>query len=150
MSWTILRPVAFMDNLAPGMQTRVFLSALKISLPAQKKVQWIAARDIGVVAAKAFAEPERFAGRAIGLAGDEVTLGELGEGFGAATGMALTPTWSVFGYLLRWFVTELRVMIDWFGREGYGVDIEEVRKIHPGLMDLKTWIKEESAFTARK
>ena len=150
MTWTILRPVAFMDNLEPGMQTRVFLAALKITVPAQKKIQWIAARDIGIVAAKAFTEPESFAERAIGLAGNEMTLAELSETFGVTTGKALTPTWSLFGYLLKWFVAELGAMVDWFGQEGFGVDIKELRKIHPGLTDLKTWIAEESAFVARK
>ena len=150
MSWTILRPVAFMDNLEPGMQTRVFLAALAISLPPTKKMQWVAARDIGVVAAKAFAEPERFARRAIGLAGEEMTLAELGEAFGASTGTALRPTWSLFGYLLRWFVAELCAMIDWFGREGFAADITALREIHPELMDLKGWIAEESKFVARK
>jgi len=29
MSWTILRPVAFMDNLEPGMKSKVFLAALR-------------------------------------------------------------------------------------------------------------------------
>jgi len=42
MGWTILRPVAFMDNMAPGFQTSVFLTALRDSLNGcfQKRTNW--------------------------------------------------------------------------------------------------------------
>ena len=44
-------------------------------------------------------------------------------------------------------VTELGVMIGWFGTDGYKADIQGLKKMHPGLMDMKTWIEKESAFT---
>jgi hypothetical protein len=34
----------------------------------------------------------------------------------------------------------------WFGSDGYGVDIAEVKKIHPGTKDLATWLKTESKY----
>jgi uncharacterized protein YbjT (DUF2867 family) len=64
MGWTILRPVAFMDNLAPGMPTKVFLAAMNNWLQG-KSTQWIATRDIGVFAAKAFEDPEFWNKRAV-------------------------------------------------------------------------------------
>lgn len=64
MGWTILRPVAFMDNLAPGMQTKVFLAAMNNWL-GEKSNQWVAAKDIGVFAAKAFEDPEKWNKRAV-------------------------------------------------------------------------------------
>ena len=62
MTWTMLRPVAFMDNLAPGMQGRVFLAALKSTFKEGKTLQWIAVRDIGIVAAKVLENPTRYCG----------------------------------------------------------------------------------------
>jgi len=35
------------------------------------------------------------------------------------------------------------------GTDGYGADIQKVRKTHPGLLDLETWIKEESDFVSK-
>ena len=150
MSWTILRPVAFMDNLAPGLQSRVFLAALKSTLKPGQPLQWIACRDIGVFAAKAFEKPEEYAGKAIGLAGDELTVEQTSEAFKDATGEAVTPTWAVLGSALKLVSAELRTMINWFGSEGYGAEIEAVRKMHPGLLDLRTWIVEDSQFEKKK
>ena len=150
MTWTILRPVAFMDNLAPGMQSRVFLASLNSTLKPGQPLQWIACRDIGVFAAKAFENPSEYNGKAIGLAGDELTVDQTSEAFKAATGEALTPTWSILGSALKLVSGELRAMINWFGSEGYGVDIEAARKIHPALMDLRTWIAEDSKFEKKK
>ncbi|KAI0004842.1 NAD(P)-binding protein [Xylariaceae sp. FL0662B] len=70
MGWTILRPVAFMDNLAPDFPTKVFLAALHNTL-GNKPLQWVATPDIGVFAAKAFFDPGRWDRKAVGLAGDE-------------------------------------------------------------------------------
>ena len=150
MTWTILRPVAFMDNFVPGIQPRVFLAALKSSLKPDQPLQWVATRDIGVFVAKAFEKPENYSGKAIGLAGDELTVMQTGEVFKAATGQALTPTFTFVGSALKMAVTEIRFMLNWFGKEGYGVDIEEVRKMHPGLADMKTWIVEDSKFEMKK
>ena len=69
MSWTVLRPVAFMDNFGPGFGMKVFMSAWKQTLGA-KPLQLIATSDIGHYAAQSFANPQRFNGQAIGLAGD--------------------------------------------------------------------------------
>ena len=146
MKYTILRPVAFMDNLVPGFQSRVFLASLESTFDTGKTLQWIAVRDIGIVAAKAFAEPDRFNGKAIGLAGDDLTIEQTSEAFRGATGKALTPALPVFGKVLKWFFVELRLMIDWFGEEGYGVDIAALKQIHPNVIDLKTWIIEDSPF----
>ncbi|KAL8784138.1 MAG: hypothetical protein Q9195_009162 [Heterodermia aff. obscurata] len=146
MTWTILRPVAFMDNLAPGMQSRVFLASLNSTLKPGQPLQWIACRDIGVFAAKAFENPSEYSGKAIGLAGDQLTVDQTTEAFKDATGEGLTPTWSILGSALKLVSGELRAMINWFGSEGYGVDIEAVRKLHPALMDLRTWIAEDSKF----
>ena len=150
MTWTILRPVAFMDNLVPGFQPRVFLAALKCSLKPDQPLQWVATRDIGVFAAKAFEKPKDYSGKAIGLAGDELTVQQTGEVFKAVTGQALTPTFTLIGSALKLAVSEIQFMLNWFGREGYGVDIEELRKMHPALADMKTWIVEDSKFERKK
>lgn len=52
--WTILRPVAFMDNIVKGLQTRIFFTGLEVYLGREKPLQWIATEDIGKFAAIAF------------------------------------------------------------------------------------------------
>ena len=150
MTWTILRPTAFMDNFEPGMQIKVFLAALASTLRSDQPLQLIACRDIGIMAAKAFEKPEEFNGKAIGLAGDALSVPQISEAFKAATGQAVTPTFTIIGRGLKLAMTEIRLMINWFGSEGYGADIEGLKKLHPGLMDLKTWAVEESKFEKKK
>jgi uncharacterized protein YbjT (DUF2867 family) len=54
-NWTVLQPVAFMDNmLAGGLQARAFFTSLKYYL-GQKPLQYIAAADIGKFAARVLA-----------------------------------------------------------------------------------------------
>jgi uncharacterized protein YbjT (DUF2867 family) len=166
MGWTILRPgmfllpsndmsnftnislpVAFMDNLAPGFPTQVFMAALRDTL-GDKALQWVATSDIGTFAKLAFCSPQEYNHKALGLAGDELNPAQISEVFKEKTGSGLDGTFGFLGSVLKYMVTELGVMIGWFGTDGYKADIQALKKMHPGLMDMKTWIEKESAFTA--
>lgn len=94
MNWTILRPVAFMDNFVPGFECAVFLTALRDTLQG-KKLQLVATCDIGIFAAKAFTNPVGWKGKAVGLAGDELSFTELSEIFAKSTG---SPARTTFGF----------------------------------------------------
>ncbi|KAK5114109.1 hypothetical protein LTR62_002678 [Meristemomyces frigidus] len=147
MGWTILRPVAFMDNLQPGFPTQVFMAAMRDTL-GTKPNQWIATHDIGVFASLAFSQPSTYNHRALGLAGDELTPQQLSQAFKNATGKPMDGTFWFLGGVLKYMVAELGTMINWFGSDGYRADIAARRKEYPGLMDLETWIRTKSAFTA--
>jgi uncharacterized protein YbjT (DUF2867 family) len=145
MGWTILRPVAFMDNLSPGFGYKVFISALRDTLPADKPLQWVATKDIGVFAAEAFANPSKWNRKAVGLAGDSLTHEQLSQSFNKATGAPVGTTFGFLGGALKWAVADMGSMINWFGREGYGADIKALKQVHPGLMSMEDWLR-QSAF----
>lgn len=138
--------VAFMDNLLPGFPSRVFMAALRDTLDG-KPLQWVAVRDIGVFASLAFQSPKEYNHRAIGLAGDELTVDQLSTAFKNQTGSSLDGTFWALGAFLKYMVADMGKMVNWFGAEGYGADIEGVKKMHPGMMDMETWISKESKFT---
>lgn len=150
MGWTILRPVAFMDNLAPGFPSKVFVTALQNHLGSSKPLQWVAASDIGWFAAQAFAKPEEWNHKALGLAGDELTVPALQKAFENGTGSPLGTTFSFLGSALTWGVAELGHMIGWFGEHGYKADVQNLRTIHPGLMNMETWLVKKSSFPSSK
>lgn len=137
--------MAFMDNLQPGFPSRVFMAALRDTL-GTKPIQWIAVKDIGVFAAKAFQQPAEFNHRALGLAGDELTTDQLSEVFKKETGTPLDGTFWALGAFLKFMVGDMGKMVDWFGSDGYGADIEGLRKMHPDMLDLGAWIRKESSF----
>ncbi|KAI1250100.1 hypothetical protein MGN70_008551 [Eutypa lata] len=148
MGWTIVRPVAFMDNLVPGFPTKVFMAAMH-NWMGNKPNQWIATSDIGIFVAKAFVRPECWNRRAVGLAGDELTFEELSGVFRKTTGHPVPEAHWVFGSVLTFMVTELRLMIGWFSSDGYKADIEARCKDHPGLLTMEEWLRKESLFTLK-
>ncbi|ORY10340.1 hypothetical protein BCR34DRAFT_352485 [Clohesyomyces aquaticus] len=148
MGWTVLRPVAFMDNLELGMQTKVFLAALRDTLEG-KPLQWVSVEDIGIFAAKAFREPKEWNARAEGLAGDELTFEEMSGIFERVTGSPAPVSYGILGSVLLWAVTELKLMITWFKTDGYRVDIGRLRKEESALCDFETWLSERSPWAMK-
>ncbi|KAH8672242.1 hypothetical protein BGZ61DRAFT_362591 [Ilyonectria robusta] len=147
MSWTILRPVNFIDSIAPGFQSKVFMTAVRNTLK-EKPLQWVVTKDIGVFAAKAFHDPTAWANKAVGIAGDELTFSQLSQTFERVTGSRAGTTFGFLGKALMAGVAELGSMINWLRDEGYKVDIEEVKKVHPDITSVETWLK-TSAFAQR-
>ncbi|TGJ82027.1 hypothetical protein E0Z10_g6755 [Xylaria hypoxylon] len=145
MSWTILRPVAFMDNLTLGFPTKVFISALHNWLE-NKPVQWVAIKDIGIFAAQAFTDPKKWEHKAVGLAGDELNFDAMSHAFKSVTGEPAPAAYSIFGSILTFMLSEMRVMISWFASDGYHADIEARRADHPQLLTFVEWLIQESPF----
>ncbi|KAI0530239.1 hypothetical protein GGR58DRAFT_494081 [Xylaria digitata] len=150
MTYTILRPVAFMDNLNPTSGFGPVMAAIWRTMPSDTKLQLISVRDIGIFGAKALLNPEKYAGRAIGLAGDEVTLSDVRSIYRKVAGTQLPQAWTIVGYGARWMVKEMGRMFSFFEKEGYGVDIQKLRAEEPRLQDFETWLKESSTFECGK
>ncbi|KAJ5172483.1 hypothetical protein N7492_005076 [Penicillium capsulatum] len=147
MAWTILRPVAFLENFTPDYFGKVFTTAWQMSLKG-KPLQLIATADIGFFAAEAFTHPEASQGKAISLAGDELTFTQMADIFERSTGKKVPITFRLPVWLMMTAVKELGVMFKWFYDEGYGADVAELRKTHPALKDFKTWLVEDGQFEA--
>ncbi|PMD46571.1 putative NmrA-like family domain-containing protein 1 [Hyaloscypha variabilis F] len=143
MSYTILRPVAFMDNLSPGFYGKAFASMW--GGLGDTPLQLISVHDIGLFGARAFTDPS-FKNREIGLAGDELTLSQAQKVFKDTLGQDLPETYGFVGSGIKYMVSEVGTMFKWFKDVGYGVDIQALRKEEPRLQNLSTWLKESSKF----
>jgi uncharacterized protein YbjT (DUF2867 family) len=144
MQWTILRPVAFMDNMTPDFMGKAFVAMW--AGVGDKPLQLISCHDIGVFAARAFADPEAYKGKAISLAGDELTLEQAKKVFKETLGYDMPETFWFVGSGIKFMVKEMGTMFAWFKDEGYGADIPALRKEEPRLQDFGTWLKESSQF----
>lgn len=145
MQWTILRPVAFFENLVPGFYGNVFATSFKLALKG-RPLQMVATDDIGHFAAEAFLHPEAYAGRGLSLAGDELTYDQFVEIFEYLAEREIPWTyWPICSLFLAMF-KDMGSMFQWFHDEGYRADIQELRRIHPGLMDFGKWLEEKSEF----
>jgi len=149
MNWTILQPVAFMDNFGNDFPAKLFATTWKVYLQ-QKPLQLISTSDIGRFAAKAFMKPEEYKSKSLPLAGSELTYEQANAVFKQKTGKDLPLTFSFLSYMLLWLVKDFGYMFKWFWDEGYGADIAELKKLHPGLLDFGTWLETESKYETKK
>lgn len=138
---TILRPVFFMENLGtPRLARTIFLGMLYAAMGPKKTLQLIAVEDIGEIAAIAFAEPAKYLGRAIEIAGDELALPQIQDAFRAKTGKKERAL-PYPAFMLGVLPFDLRTMIKWFGSSGYAADLPAVRAISPGVLALPQWLE---------
>ncbi|KAF6837671.1 nucleoside-diphosphate-sugar epimerase family protein [Colletotrichum musicola] len=145
LRWTILRPTAFMDNTNPGTFGKVF-AAMWSTLPADRTLQFVSVRDIGLFAARAIAEPERWDRRALSLAGDDMTYAQAREVFKRVVGSEMPQTYTVFGQGMMWAISDVGKMFEFFRREGYGADVQMLRTEEPRLQDFEAWLRESSGW----
>ncbi|WP_329495103.1 NmrA/HSCARG family protein [Kitasatospora herbaricolor] len=137
---TFLRPTYFMDNLnqyPPLLEEGELV--YRRGLEPGKSLQMIASEDIGFFAAEVFADPERFIGAKLEIAGDELTGDQIAAAFQKHTGITTrydavpmaelraTSEWQATAY-------------DWLNRIGYHADIADLRRRHPGLLTLEGWL----------
>ncbi|RJQ76315.1 NAD-dependent epimerase/dehydratase family protein [Pseudonocardiaceae bacterium YIM PH 21723] len=146
---TVLRPGAFMtnylwdgqhgfDGIVDGVNRHLY--------PADIPVQYIAPADTAEFAALAFADPERFAGRTLNLAGDSLTPVAAAATVAAATGIPVRYREIADDELPALFQrmrTGLRTGRVW------SADLDALRVIHPGLRTLSGWLAESGAADLR-
>jgi uncharacterized protein YbjT (DUF2867 family) len=138
--YTILRPVAFFDNF--NWERAVILNGTfnAMGLRPEKERQLIAAEDIGVFAALAFAKPKEYLGKIIELAGDALTESQLADTFARVIGRPVKLTVPSGGE--SWGdQEEMTAMFNFFNGEAYDADIQLLRKLHPGLLTLEQYLR---------
>ncbi|CAN9344061.1 unnamed protein product [Alternaria alternata] len=146
MNYTVLRPVAFFENLMPNFFGKVFTTSWETTLRRDQKLQLIATSDIGFFAAEAFMKPKEYLNERISIAGDELTYDEFKTIFEEKTGQNLPTTYRLISAAINGMVKELGYMFQWFRDVGYGADIPSLKERNPELKDFKTWLDVESAW----
>ncbi|GAA2259205.1 NmrA/HSCARG family protein [Streptomyces amakusaensis] len=143
---TVLRPTFFMDNFASHPMTRENGTlVVRLALKPDTRVQLISADDIGYFAAEAFDRPEEYLGRAVEIAGDELTATEVAEAFAERTGLPARfeslPLGAVAANPHIPNASEISVMFEWLQQYGYRADIPALRAENPGLMTFASYLK---------
>ncbi|KAI1449011.1 NAD dependent epimerase/dehydratase [Annulohypoxylon stygium] len=93
--WTILRPATFLQNLKPPLGQYCFpgfeeRKVLRTAYDPKAKIGWIDGADVGKAVAKALSDPEKYSGKEIDLAAENLTIGELAEEIGKGLGKPVT------------------------------------------------------------
>jgi uncharacterized protein YbjT (DUF2867 family) len=151
--WTHLRPVRFMENYLletplgegipriDGIHDGVHRHLFRPDRP----MKVIAVEDIAEVARLVFADLDRFAGRALGLAGDEITPVAAAAAIAEATGIEVRYQRFTRAEAAA-MGPEIAAIWEVLDNGGaWDADAAALRELHPGLRTFDTWLKEGGA-----
>jgi len=141
-SHTILRPVFFMENwISPWFKPGIDQGKLMIGIRPTTVLQMIAVDDIGKFGLRAFERHQEMNGVALELAGDQHTMPETAEILGKAAGRKIEFV-PVLIAEVRKFSEDYAIMLEWFDRVGYEVDIPGLaHKFGIRLTTLAEWAR---------
>jgi uncharacterized protein YbjT (DUF2867 family) len=139
--YTILRPAAFMENTNWSRAYILNGTFTGRGIRPEKGVQIIAVEDIGVFAGIVLADPKKYLGKTLELAGDELTDAQTAAIFTKVIGRPVKLTAPSGAGGGRASEEEMKAMFNFFNGEGYDADIPALRKIHPGLLTFEQYLR---------
>lgn len=141
LNYTIVRPVEFMNNVR--YQRNALTSGLFIDPRSlDDRHQWIAARDIGFMVGEAFDHPNEWLGKAVNIAGDELTVGEYMALLSSELDLELTHqkiSWEEYESVSG---EEMAMMYRWFVDPGYQADVQSLRQRYPSLTTMQEYLRD--------
>jgi uncharacterized protein YbjT (DUF2867 family) len=143
LPYSIVRPTTFMTNLmeSPALMRFLALSMSRGSI-SRKPLQMIAVEDIGKWVAHMFLNPQEYLGKAVEVAGDEVTFANMITAYRHVYGK--TPRSIVLSGKL-FSQGDLGKMFTWISKEGYKADLAMNRRVIPGLLTYEQFIAQKKA-----
>jgi uncharacterized protein YbjT (DUF2867 family) len=143
---TMIRPVGFMENYyIPLLEGQLLKGRLFDPVRANRPLQTIASDDIGKFISLAFAQPDRFIGLELEIAGSELTSPEAAEVFSRVLGRRvkvhhLPMTVARLSMGKEWYQ-----MFTWLDKSGFQADIPALRRDYPevSLTSLEEWLRRE-------
>lgn len=141
VTWSVLRPVAFMENLDDAKNGNPLTKGkVKMLTKENCSLKYISAADIGKGSATLLMNPDEYAGKKVDAATCEYTGKELAAALTKVSGIECSYAVSVPRFVLWLFVRNLYHMVTWFEVEGYeDTDIDAFRAIVPDYQDAEAW-----------
>src|SRR5467141_1526203 len=143
--FTIVAPVFFMENfLADWMLAGITRGSIAMALPATRRLQQIAVADIAQFNALVIERRERFLGKRIDIASDELTGATAAAAISEASGRPIEYTALPID-AVRQQNDDLARMFEWFDRVGYDADIVGLRSLYPDVdwHRFSVWAREQ-------
>jgi uncharacterized protein YbjT (DUF2867 family) len=144
MAFSIIRPSSLYENLLiPEVNKRIKKGKLVLPTNGNKEQQFISADDIGKIATAIFSNPEKYAGKTMTVAAEQMD----GVKLAAVLSKALdkTITYQKLPMIITRLVMgkDLTKMFRWINENDalFVKDISVVRNEFPGMLSLEQWIK---------
>lgn len=139
LSYTVLRPVAFMENF-DRQQKRTAKMGIIDSRAPDRELHFIAIDDIGFLVGEAFDHPGQWQGKAINIAGDSMTVAEYVNTFSTVMGQDVIYTQLPLEQYLQTMPKPLRPLFEWYENVGYTADVAGLRQRYPNLITLEQYL----------
>jgi len=143
---TVIRPVSFMETYyIDQVEIGILQGRLADPIRGNKPYQTIATDDIGAFVALAFERPSEFIGKALEIAGSELTNGEAAKVFSRVLGKPVKFQRIPLPVVRLLLGKEFHAMFRWFNEAGYQADIPTLRRAYPEihLHTLEEWLRME-------
>lgn len=139
-----------MVNLLPPRNVGMFPTIMegKIITPYKPdtKIGWISPKDIGLFAAEAFLQPEKFNKKEFAIVGDKLTMEEAASTLSSVTGktfeaISITAEEADASGLFKWGIDSYL----WQNAEGYKIDPQEAAGFGIQPESLKAFLEENKS-----
>ncbi len=140
---SIARPTTFMTNLIESSASMRFGAFSMMRSEKMKPLQMIAVQDIGKWVAHMFINCERFLGKAVEIAGDEVDFTKMMAAYKKVYGktpMDIQPPQPTPAPPSTFASGDFEKMINWINTYGYKADLEMNRREIPDLLTYEQFI----------
>ena len=138
--YTVLRPVAFMENF-DRQQKRTAKMGIIDSRDPERELHFIAISDIGFLVGEAFAHPQEWIGKAVNIAGDSMPGEEYVDTYSRVMNRDIVYTQLPLEQYLQTMPKPLHPLFQWYDEVGYSADVAGLRERYPDLVTLEQYLR---------
>ncbi len=140
LPFTVLRPVAFNNSLAPHREPALRDGVLSDPRAGSSRVPEIAEDDFARFVSLALREPDTWIDRAVDVAGDVVTVSQMAEIFGRVLGRPVEHVRTGWTRTRATRGGEITRLVRWVEDVGSDVDVAAMTDAYPWLTPLERWL----------
>ena len=144
LPYTIVRSVEFMEDFNEWWKPEILKDGISDPKGGDFPRQFIACKDLAFFAVQAFKNPDEWVGRAINVAGDEMTNTELAEIFSRVLGRPIPLndiSWE--DWEERYHIPSVIVDVwKWYYKTRFVVDVKALREQYPHMQRLEDFLRE--------
>ncbi|NNF84788.1 MAG: NmrA/HSCARG family protein [Deltaproteobacteria bacterium] len=154
LSYTILRPVWFMENFAlPWYRPSIEKGVLSTLLRPDRELQMVSVVDIGRIVAEVLTKPMKFVGREIDIVGDHLTMEKIAEEISRVLSHPVKYDHIPESRVEKAVGPDWAPMFRWLNEHGYDADIymthSQFRRFEIPLTSFREYL-EDSRLGIRK
>ena len=139
---TVLRISIFMEDLVLAKYAPpIWWGTVRRTVGPDKRLFWVAVDDVGAIVAKVLADPQGSIGQTLMVAGDYRSFNEAREIFRRVTGKTPLAIPAPLWVCRRLVNADLVPMWQWLGTHPVQGDAGPVRRLHPGIKDMESWLR---------